>query len=39
MASHMAMSDKPQATQVNEELLMESSLDLILTQHPCDEDT
>ncbi len=28
----------PQATQMNEEPLPESSLDLTLTQHPCDEE-
>jgi hypothetical protein len=34
----MAMSYGPQATQVNEKLAPESSLDLTLTQHPRDED-
>jgi hypothetical protein len=29
---------RPQAAQVNEELALESSLDLTLTQHPRDED-
>jgi hypothetical protein len=38
MASHMATSYELQATQVNEEPASESSLDLTLTQHPCDED-
>jgi hypothetical protein len=37
MALHMATSYKPQATQMNEELLMESSLNLTLTQHTHDE--
>jgi hypothetical protein len=34
----MAMSYGPHAAQMNEELPSESSLDLTLTQHPCDED-
>jgi hypothetical protein len=38
MASHMVMSYEPQAVQVNEEPTPKSSLDLTLTQHPCDED-
>jgi hypothetical protein len=38
MVSRMATSYGPQATQMNEELSLESSLDLTLTQHPCDED-
>jgi hypothetical protein len=38
MVSHMTMSYKPQATQVNEKLPRESSLNLTLTQHPRDED-
>jgi hypothetical protein len=38
MALHMAMSYWPQATQVNEELPLESILNLTLTQHPRDED-
>jgi hypothetical protein len=38
MASRMATFYGPQATQVNEESPPESSLDLTLTQHPCDED-
>jgi hypothetical protein len=33
----MAMSYRPQATQVNEEPPLESSLNLTLTQHPHDE--
>jgi hypothetical protein len=37
MVSHMVTSYRPQATQVNEELASESSLDLMLTQHPRDE--
>ncbi len=32
------MSYGPQIAQMNEELASESSLDLTLTQHPCDED-
>jgi hypothetical protein len=38
MASCMITSYEPQAAQVNEESPWESSLDLTLTQHPCDED-
>jgi len=38
MAFHMAMSYMLQATQVNEEPAPKSSLNLILTQHPPDED-
>jgi hypothetical protein len=38
MALHMTTSYGPQATQVNEKLPWESSLDLKLTQHPRDED-
>jgi hypothetical protein len=38
MASHMTTSYGPQTEQVNEKLLPESSLDLSLMQHPCDED-
>jgi len=34
----MATSYGPQATQMNEEPVSKSSLDLALTQHPCDED-
>jgi hypothetical protein len=34
----MATSYEPQAAQVNEELTLESSLDLTLTQHLHDED-
>jgi hypothetical protein len=34
----MATSYKPQAAQVNEELTLDSSLDLTLMQHPRDED-
>jgi len=37
MASNMTTSHGPQITQVNEKSPSESSLDLILTQHPCDE--
>ncbi len=37
MASHMAMSYGPQATQMNEKFPQESPLDLTLTQHPDDE--
>jgi hypothetical protein len=37
MASCMAMSYGSEATQVNEELPPKSSLDLTLTQYPCDE--
>ncbi len=38
MASRMTMFYGPQAAQMNEELALESSLDLTLTQHPRDED-
>jgi hypothetical protein len=38
MALHMATSYMPQATQVNEEPSLKSSLDLTLMQHPRDED-
>ncbi len=38
MASRMVTSYGPQATQVNEEPALESSLDLMLTQHLRDED-
>jgi hypothetical protein len=38
MVSHMVTSYWPQATQVNEKPLLESSLNLTLTQHPRDED-
>jgi hypothetical protein len=38
MASHMATSYGPQATQANEEPTLELSLDLTLTQHPHDEE-
>jgi hypothetical protein len=38
MASRMVTSYGPQAAQVNEESPPESSLDLTLTQHPCDEE-
>ncbi len=38
MALRMAMSYGPQATLVNEELALETSLDLTLTQRPHDED-
>ncbi len=34
----MATSYGPQATQINEELALKSSIDLTLTQHPRDED-
>jgi len=34
----MAITYEPQATQVNEEPPLRSSLDLTLTQHPHDED-
>ncbi len=34
----MVSSYRPQAAQANEELPPESSLDLTLTQHPCDEE-
>ncbi len=38
MASRIATSYWPQATQVNEKSSFESSLDLTLTQHPGEED-
>jgi hypothetical protein len=38
MASRMITSYEPQAAQVNEEPPSESSLNLTLMQHPCDED-
>jgi hypothetical protein len=38
MASRMVTSYEPQAAQANEEPLLESSLDLTLTQHPRDEE-
>ncbi len=38
MALCMATSYGLQASQMNEEPALESSLDLTLTQHPCDED-
>jgi hypothetical protein len=38
MASRMATSYGPQVVQMNEELALESSLDLTLTQHLRDED-
>jgi len=38
MASRMVTSYGPQAAQANEEPTSESSLDLTLTQHPCDEE-
>jgi len=38
MASHTIASYRPQAAQANEEPPPESSLDLTLTQHPCDEE-
>jgi hypothetical protein len=37
MASRMAKSYGPQVAQMNEELTPESSLNLTLTQHPCDK--
>jgi hypothetical protein len=37
MASHMVTSYGAQAAQANEEPPSKSSLDLTLTQHPCDE--
>jgi hypothetical protein len=37
MASHMATSYGPQATQVNEKSALKSSLNLMLTQHLHDE--
>jgi len=38
LASRMATSYRPQVAQVNEKSAPETSLDLTLTQHPCDED-
>jgi hypothetical protein len=38
MASRTTTSYGPQAAQANEEPPSESSLDLTLTQHPCDEE-
>jgi hypothetical protein len=38
MASRMVTSYGPQVAQVNEEPPPKSSLDLTLTQHPCDEE-
>jgi hypothetical protein len=38
MASRMVTSYGPQAAQANEEPLLESSLDLTLTQHPRDKE-
>jgi hypothetical protein len=38
MVSHMATSYRLQVPQVNERLISKSTLDLTLTQHPCDED-
>jgi hypothetical protein len=38
MASRMATSYRPQAIEVNEEPLPKSFLNLMLTQHPRDED-
>ncbi len=38
MASHMATSYGPQTAQVNEESVLETSLDLTLMQRPRDED-
>jgi hypothetical protein len=38
MVLRMATFYGPQAAQVNEEPLPKSSLNLTLTQHPCDED-
>jgi hypothetical protein len=38
MVSCIVTSYRPQAAQTNEEPLPESSLDLTLTQHPCDEE-
>jgi len=37
MVLHTITSYEPQATQANEEPPSESSLNLTLTQHPCDE--
>jgi hypothetical protein len=38
MVSRVVTSYGPQATQANEESPPESSLELTLTQHPCDEE-
>ncbi len=38
MTLHMATSYEAQIAQMNEESPLKSSLDLTLTQHPCDED-
>jgi len=38
MASCMATSYEPQAAQMNEEPTLELFLDLMLMQHPCDEE-
>jgi hypothetical protein len=38
MASRMATTYEPQTAQANEEPFSKSSLDLTLTQHPCDEE-
>ncbi len=38
IASHIVTFYGPQAAQANEEPLLESSLDLTLMQHPCDEE-
>jgi hypothetical protein len=38
MASRMVTSYGPQVAQANEEPPPESSIDLTLTQHPCDEE-
>jgi hypothetical protein len=38
MASHIVTSYGPQAAQTNKEPPLESSLDLTLTQYPCDEE-
>jgi hypothetical protein len=37
MALHMVTSYMPQVALMNDELPPKSSLDLTLTQHPCDE--
>jgi hypothetical protein len=34
----MVTSNRPQVAQANEELPLESSLDLTLMQYPCDEE-
>jgi hypothetical protein len=38
MVSHMPTSYRPQVAQTNEKLASKLSLDLTLTQHPCDEE-